>query len=68
MNSRDKSLIDSSGRFRTDKNFKNTIIKNCSRLRQRSMEDNYQNRQSKIQQKINNIKRITNYKKIENKI
>ena len=68
MNSRDKSLIDSSGRFRTDKNFKNTIIKNCSRLRQRSMEDNYQNRQSKIQQKINNIKRITNYKKIDNNI
>ena len=66
MNSTDKSLIDSSGRFRTDKNFKNTILKNCSRLRQRSMEDNYQNRQNKIQQKINNIKRITNYKKISN--
>ena len=66
MNSTDKSMIDSSGRFRTDKNFKNTILRNCSRLRQRSMEDNYQNRQSKIQQKINNIKRITNYKKISN--
>ena len=66
MNSTDKSMIDSSGRFRTDKNFKNTIIKNCSRLRQRSMEDNYQNRQNKFQQKINNIKRITNYKKISN--
>jgi hypothetical protein len=64
MNSTDKSMIDSSGRFRTDKNFKNTILKNCSRLRQRSMEDNYQNRQNKIQQRINNIKRITNYKKI----
>ena len=66
MNSTDKSMIDSSGRFRTDKNFKNTILRNCSRLRQRSMEDNYQNRQNKIQQKINNIKRITNYKKISN--
>jgi len=66
MNNTDKSMIDSAGRFRTDKNFKNTIIRNCSRLRQRSMEDNYQSRKSKIQQKINNIKRITNYKKISN--
>ena len=63
MNSRDKSLIDTSGRFRTDKNFKNTIIKNCSRLRQRSTDDHYTNKHNTLQPKINNIKRINNFRK-----
>ena len=63
MNSRDKSLNDTSGRFRTDKNFKNTIIKNCSRLRQRSTDDHYTNRHNSLQPKINNIKRINNFRK-----
>lgn len=63
MDIKDKSMIDSSGRFRTDKNFKNTILKNCSRLRQRSTDDNI-TRPNKIAQKINNIKRISNYRKM----
>ena len=64
MNSKDKIMFDTSGRFKTDKNFKKTIIKNCSRLRQRSTDDHYTNRNKTIQHKISNIKRITNFKKI----
>ena len=64
MNSKDKMMFDTSGRFKTDKNFKKTVIKNCSRLRQRSTDDHYTNRNKTIQHKISNIKRITNFKKI----
>ena len=64
MIDRDNLLLDTSGRFKTDKHFKNTILKNCSRLRQRSTDDHYANRNNTIHPKISNIKRITNYKKI----
>ena len=64
MKSKESRMSDTSGRFKTDKNFKNTIIKNCSRLRQRSTEDRYVNRNNSVQPRINNIKRITNFKKI----
>ena len=64
MKSKDSRMSDTSGRFKTDKNFKNTILKNCSRLRQRSTDDRYTNRNNTIQPKISNIKRITNYKKL----
>ena len=63
MNNWDKNLIDTSGRFRTDKNFKNTILKNCSRLRQRSTDDHYTNRHNSLQPTINNLKRINNFRK-----
>ena len=63
MNSIGRIMEDSSDRFKTDKNFKNTIIKNCSRLRKKS-EDNYIENSSKIHHRINNIKRITKFKKI----
>ena len=66
MKVRENKLIDTSGRFKTDKNFKNTILKNCSRLRQKSTDDHYSNRNNTIQPKLNNIRRITNYKKINN--
>ena len=56
-------MADSSDRFKTDKNFKDTILKNCSRLRKKS-EDNYIEKANKIQHKINNIKRLTNFKKL----
>ena len=58
-------MADSSDRFKTDKNFKDTIIKNCSRLKKKS-EDNCIEKTNKIQYKINNIKRITNFKKLNN--
>ena len=64
MKSKESRMSDTSGRFKTDKNFKNTIIKNCSRLRQRSTEDRFTNRNNSVQPRINNIKRITNYKKL----
>ena len=63
MNSIGRIMADSSERFKTDKNFKDTIIKNCSRLRKKS-EDNYIEKTNKIQHRINNIKRITNFKKL----
>lgn len=66
MKVRENKLNDTSGRFKTDKNFKNTILKNCSRLRQRSTDDHYSNRNNTIQPRINNIRRITNYKKLNN--
>ena len=63
MNSIGRIMADSSVRFKTDKTFKDTIIKNCSRLRKKS-EDNFIEKTNKIQHKINNIKRITNFKKL----
>ena len=63
MNSVGRIMADSSDRFKTDKTFKDTVIKNCSRLRKKS-EDNYREKANKIQHKINNIKRITNFKKV----
>ena len=63
MNNWDKNLIDTSRRFRTDKNFKNTILKNCSRLRQRSTDDHYTNRHNTLQPTINNLKKINNIRK-----
>ena len=64
MNGKDKTMFDSSGRFKTDKNFKNTIIKNCSRLRQRSTDDHYSKRNNTIKTNIDKIRRITNFKKL----
>ena len=64
MIGRDNLLLDTSCRFKTDKHFKNTILKNCTRLRQRSTDDHYANRNNTVQAKISNIKRITNYKKM----
>ena len=64
MNGKDKLIHDTSGRFKTDKNFKNTILKNCSRLRQRSTDDHYTVRNNTIQPRISNYKRINNYRKI----
>ena len=63
MNSIERIMADSSDRFKTDKTFKDTIIKNCSRLRKKS-KDNYIEKANKIQHKINNIKRIENFKKL----
>jgi hypothetical protein len=63
MNSIGRIMADSSVRFKTDKTFKDTIIKNSSRLRKKS-EDNFIEKTNKIQHKINNIKRITNFKKL----
>ncbi len=63
MNNIGKTLNDTSGRFKTDKHFKNTIIKNCSRLRQRSTDAHYNNRHNTLQPKLNNIRRVNNYKK-----
>ena len=63
MNNWDKNLIDTSRRFRTDKNFKNKILKNCSRLRQRSTDDHYTNRHNTLQPTINNLKKINNIRK-----
>ena len=64
MKSKYNRFLDTSGRFRTDKNYKNTIIKNCSRLRQRSTDDHYTNRNNTVQPKLNNIRRIRNYQKL----
>ena len=64
MKSKYNRFLDTSGRFRTDKNFKNTILKNCSRLRQRSTDDHYTNRNNTVQPKLNNIRRIRNYQKL----
>ena len=64
MKGKERTMNDTSGRFKTDKNFKNTILKNCSRLRQRSTDDHYAIRNNTIQPRISNYKRITNYKKI----
>ena len=53
MYSSEKSIINSTGRFKTDKIFKDIIIKNSSRLRQRSNEDICSNKENKLQHKIN---------------
>ena len=66
MKARENKIVDTSGRFKTDKNFKNTILKNCSRLRQKSTDAHYSNRNNTIQPKLNNIRRITNYKNVNN--
>ena len=63
MKSKEDTLDDSIRRFKTDKNFKNTILKNCSRLRQNSTDDHYINRKNTIQQKYNSTKKLTNIKK-----
>ena len=63
MKNKEDTLDDSIRRFKTDKNFKNTILKNCSRLRQNSTDDHYINRKNINQQKYNSVKKITNIKK-----
>ena len=64
MNGREYSAFDASNRMRIDLNFKNIILKNCSRLRQKSNDD-YINSKKNKESNINNFSRITNYKKIE---
>ena len=61
MHNSEKSIINSSGRFKTDKIFKDIIIKNSSRLRQRSNEDINSNKENKLNFKINSIKRLSTY-------
>lgn len=65
MYNSEKSIVNSSGRFKTDKIFKDIIIKNSSRLRQRSNEDISSDKDNKLQHKINNIKRLTTFKKLD---
>ena len=63
MNRRDYS-VDASNRMRKDINFKNIIIKNSYRLRQKSNDD-YLNYKRYKETKNSKINRITNYKKVD---
>ena len=63
MNGKDYS-VDASNRMRKDIKFKNIIIKNACRLRQKSNDD-YLNSKRYKETKINKINRITNYKKVD---
>ena len=65
MYSSEKSIINSTGRFKTDKIFKDIIIKNSSRLRQKSNEDICSIKENKLQHKINSINRLTTLKKLD---
>ena len=63
MNGKDYS-VDASNRMRKDINFKNIIIKNSCRLRQKSNDD-YLNYKRYKETKNNKINRITNYTKVD---
>ena len=65
MYNSEKSIVNSSGRFKTDKIFKDIIIKNSSRLRQRSNEDINSDKENKLHYKINSIKKLTKNKKLD---
>ena len=64
MYNSEKTILDSSGRFKTDKIFKDIIIKNSSRLLQRSNGDISSDKENKLHYKINSIKRLTTFKKL----
>ena len=64
MNGKDYS-VDASNRMRKDAHFKNIIIKNSCRLRQKSNDD-YLNSKRYKDSHNSKINRITNYKKIDN--
>ena len=64
MNGRELSAFNASKRMKMDLNFRNIILKNCSRLRQKSNDD-YINSKKNTESNINNSTQITNYKKIE---
>ena len=63
MNGRDYS-VDASNRMRKDINFKNIIIKNSCRLRQKSNDD-YINYKRYKEAKNNKINILTNYQKVD---
>jgi hypothetical protein len=65
MYNSEKSIINSSRRFKTDKLFKDIIIKNSSRLRQRSNEDICSNKENKLQHKIKSINRLPTLKQLD---
>ena len=63
MNEKGKTTLDTSFRMKKDKNFKNIILKNCCRLRQKSTDSH--NSRALTESNLEQIQRKTNYNKIQ---